>query len=202
MMRSPGSVTHWLNLLKAGHAAAAQPLWERYFRRLTGLARSKLRGLPRQAEDEEDVALSAFDSFCRAVERGRFPRLDDRDDLTHVLLMLTARKALDLRQHQGRQKRGGGRVVPESDLEMLSGDWEDGLAEVIGREPTPDFAAQMEEEYQRLLGLLASEQLRQIAVAKMEGYTTEEIADRLGCAPCTVSRKVQKIRARWEREVA
>ncbi len=201
-MHSPGSVTHWLNLLKAGDPAAAQPLWERYFRRLTGLARAKLRGLPRQAVDEEDVALSAFDSFCRAVERGRFPRLDDRDDLTHVLLMLTARKALDLRLHEGRQKRGGGRVVTETDLALAEGNAEENLAEIIGREPTPEFAAQMEEEYQRLLGLLGNEQLRQIAAAKMEGYTTEEIAARLGCAPCTVSRKVQKIRERWEREVA
>jgi DNA-directed RNA polymerase specialized sigma24 family protein len=200
-MSSSGSITHWLVLLKAGDSAAAQPLWERYYRRLVALARTKLQGVPRLAADEEDVALSAFGSFCRAAEQGRFPRLDDRDDLTHILLMLTARKALSLRQHQTRQKRGGGRVVSLTDLEAEGGDEVDGLMRVIGPEPTPEFAAQMEEEYQRLLGLLGNDLLRKMAVAKMEGYTIEEMAARFDCAPCTVVRKLQKIRETWDREL-
>jgi WD40 repeat protein len=80
-----GSVTHWLGLLRAGDAVAAQPLWEGYFRRLVGLARARLQGVPRRAADEEDVALSAFDSFCQGAQAGRFPRLADRDDLWQVL---------------------------------------------------------------------------------------------------------------------
>jgi hypothetical protein len=67
-MSSEGSVTQWLGQLQAGDPAAVQPLWERYFQRLVGLARLKLRGAPRRAADEEDVALSAFDSFCRNAE--------------------------------------------------------------------------------------------------------------------------------------
>ena len=66
-MSSRGSVTHWINLLKAGEHAAAQPLWERYFPRLVMLARRKLQDGPRRAADEEDVALSAFNSFCAAA---------------------------------------------------------------------------------------------------------------------------------------
>jgi hypothetical protein len=76
-----GSVTRWLEQLKAGEQAAVQQLWTRYYARLVRLAREKLGAAPRQAADEEDVALSAFDSFCRAAEAGRFPRLLDRDDL-------------------------------------------------------------------------------------------------------------------------
>ena len=41
---SDGSVTHWFNLLVAGQSAAAQPLWERYFHRLVGLAKARLQG--------------------------------------------------------------------------------------------------------------------------------------------------------------
>jgi hypothetical protein len=72
-MSTSGSVTHWLGLLKAGDHAAAQPLWERYFGRLVGLARARLRGARGHAADEEDVALSAFASFCKGAEQGRFP---------------------------------------------------------------------------------------------------------------------------------
>jgi hypothetical protein len=64
-MASDESVTYWLEQLKAKNPAAAQRLWERYFRRLVGLARVKLRGHAKVVADEEDVALSAFDSFCR-----------------------------------------------------------------------------------------------------------------------------------------
>ena len=65
------SVTYWLAELRAGNAVAAQPLWERYYGRLVGLARQKLRGVPRRAADEEDVALSALDTFCRGVGEPR-----------------------------------------------------------------------------------------------------------------------------------
>ena len=93
------SVTVWLEHLKAGDPAAAGPLWERYFARLVTLARARLRLAPRAARDEEDVALSAFHNFCRGVEAGRFPRLDDRDDLWQVLFMITTCKAAALARH-------------------------------------------------------------------------------------------------------
>jgi hypothetical protein len=41
-MPSRGSVTGWIDRLKAGDPAAAQPLWECYFRRLVRLARRRL----------------------------------------------------------------------------------------------------------------------------------------------------------------
>src|SRR5205085_531840 len=94
-----------------GDAAAVQGLWERYFRRLVALARKKLADAPRRAADEEDVALSAFDSFCRNAERGLFPQLLDRDSLWRLLVVITARKSAHLRRDEGRAKRGGGAVV-------------------------------------------------------------------------------------------
>jgi ECF sigma factor len=78
---SRGSITRCLAPLRAGDRVAAQALWGRYFRRLVGLARTRLRGTARGPEDEEEVALSAFDSFYRRAERGQFPRLVDRNDL-------------------------------------------------------------------------------------------------------------------------
>src|SRR5438874_1896729 len=67
---SAGSVTNWLQALQVGDPEAAQKLWERYFQRLVSLARSRLRGAPRRAEDEEDVALSAFTASAAAPGRG------------------------------------------------------------------------------------------------------------------------------------
>jgi hypothetical protein len=67
-------VTTWLNLLKAGDEAAAEPLWRRYFTQLVELARQHLGGHVRRAADEEDVALAAFADFCAGAAAGRFPR--------------------------------------------------------------------------------------------------------------------------------
>src|SRR5262245_17835677 len=81
LVDSSGDISRVVAQLKAGQRDAARPLWDRYSRRLLGLAQAKLGGLPRRALsafDEEDVALSAFDSFCRGAELGRFPRLEDR----------------------------------------------------------------------------------------------------------------------------
>jgi hypothetical protein len=115
-MSGSRSVTLWLRQLEAGDPAAAHPLWERYFPQLVHLARGKLRGARLRAADEEDVALSAFDSFCRGVAQGRFPQLNNRNNLWGLLFTLTERKAIDLAQYEGRQKRGGGRLGGESAL--------------------------------------------------------------------------------------
>jgi DNA-directed RNA polymerase specialized sigma24 family protein len=191
-MSSAGSITDLLGLLKGGNAAAAQRLWESYFRRLVGIARSKLQRIPRRAADEEDVALSAFDSFCRGAAQNRFPQLTDRHDLWQVLVVLTSRKAFRLGRHELRQKRGGGRV-PSAQTHC----GEQLLAELVAREPTPAFAAQVAEECRRRLDRLGNAELKTIALWKMEGYTTDEIAAKQDCAPRTVERKLQRIRNLW-----
>lgn len=203
-MASEGSVSHWISQLKAGDHAAAQRLWERYYRRLVGLARQKLQAAPRRAADEEDVALSAFASFCRSVKQGRFPRLHDRDNLWRLLFALTARKAFDQVRDERRQKRGSGAVCDESALLGLdsSADEEAGLAQVLGREPSPELAAQVAEECRRLLEVLGDAELRAIALWKMEGDTIAQIAAKLKRTPRTVERKLLVIRALWEKELA
>jgi DNA-directed RNA polymerase specialized sigma24 family protein len=190
-MSSEGNITGWLGRLQAGDPTAARKLWEHYFHRLVGLARQRLRGTPRRVADEEDVALSAFDSFCRHAEAGRFPDLFDRDGLWHLLVVLTARKAAHLARDQTRQKRGGGRSPEKPET----------LDEVLGREPTPEFAAEVAEECRRLLGLLGDPVLEAVAVRRMEGHGVEEIAAQLGCAPRSVKRKLALIRELWAGEV-
>lgn len=194
-MSSPhGSVTHWLGRLKAGDHVAAQELWERYFRRLVGLAGRMLPPRARRAADGEDAALSAFASFCRCAELGRFPRLLDRHDVWQLLVLLTARKAQRHATYAKAQKRGGLRQADTPPPGAAAADEDSAVEQLLSREPTPEFAAQVAEEYQRLLDALGDDQLRAVAVWKMEGYTNEEIAGKLGRTPRSVERKLQMIR--------
>jgi DNA-directed RNA polymerase specialized sigma24 family protein len=199
-MAPDGSVTHWIGLLKAGDHAAAQPLWETYCRRLVGLARQKLGAAPRQAADEEDAALSAFASLCRGAQQGHFPQLHDRDDLWHLLVVITGRKALQLARMACREKRGGGKVHLEGDLVAAGDLGAEGLAQVVGREPTPEFAAQVADQFRVLMEWLGDPDLRAIALWKMDGYTNDEIAAMLGCVPRTVERRLRVIRSLWTLE--
>ena len=45
-------------------------------------------------------------------------------------------------------------------------------------------------------------QLRAIVLLRMEGYTDDDIAARLGCARRTVQRRLRLIRQLWEQEAA
>ena len=187
-MPADDPVTVWLGRLQAGDPAAARPLWDKYFHRLVGLARKRLRDAPRRAADEEDVALSAFDSFCRNAEAGRFPDLADRDGLWRLLATFTFRKATRHLRDAARKKRGG------------TADQTAGAEQVFGREPDPGLAAEVADECGRLLAALGDPELERVALLRMDGHSVEEVAAAVGCAPRSVKRKLQLIRTIWERE--
>jgi DNA-directed RNA polymerase specialized sigma24 family protein len=193
-----GSISAWIEHLKAGDTQAAQPLWEHFCRRMIGLARKKLAEMPRRAIDEEDVVQSAFLSFCQRAEQGQFPNLANRDALWALLAVITARKAVNQVVHQGRAKRGGNRVASERAFAAL--DSEPSLSEIIGREPTPEFEALMIDQVERAKDLLEDPALRAIAIGKLEGRTNAEIAQQLQCSLSAVERKLRLIRHRLEAE--
>jgi DNA-directed RNA polymerase specialized sigma24 family protein len=191
-MSDEGSVTHLVKQLKTGDPDAAAALWERYFPSLVRLAQARLRAAPRsRAADGEDVALSVLDGLCRRAQEGNFPELNDRGSLWRWLLVATAHKAGNIGKRERRHKRGGGNVRHISALP--AGESDEGLfIEMISREPDPAFAAQVTEEYQRLLDSLGTEdQLRQVALMKLEGATNQEIATKLDCSLSTVERKLK-----------
>ncbi len=196
-------VTCWIAQLAEGDDAAAERIWNRYYERLIGLARKRLGERHRRATDEEDVVLSALNSFFRGVEAGRFPRLGDRQDLRRLLVTLTARKAVAHLRREHAAKRGGGNVRGDSVFLRPGLDGHDaGMEQVLGREPTPELAAQMADQCGHLMEALDDPSLRVAALLRLEGYTNEEIAKSLDCAIGTVERKLARIRKRWESEGA
>jgi RNA polymerase sigma factor (sigma-70 family) len=184
--------------LKSGDPEAIERLWGDYFQRLVGLARKMLPQSARRDADEEDVALSAFQSLVTGAAAGRFPKLDDRDDLWRLLVVITLRKARRARRRGQSQKRGGGQVKGDSPYSPAGRqDASSGLADILAEGPTPAFAAEVAEQCERLLDRLGDDQLRTIALLKMDGYTVGEIAQQLSCSVRSVERGLQLIRAKW-----
>lgn len=194
---SSDELTTWLSGLKRGDSRAIEQIWQEYFDKLLRLIKGRLGNSPLRVADEEDIALSALNSFYGGVQAGRFPQLEDRDDLWKILVTIACRKTIAFRERNFAQKRGGGHLRGESVFEVGEDSRGAGIEQVLGREPTPDVAATIAETFQALLGSLGDVTLQSIATRKMEGYTNDEIAVQLGCTTRTVERKLERIRELW-----
>lgn len=185
------SITRWIHGLKAGDSDSAEHIWQQYFEKLTRLARQRLGDLPRRVADEEDLALSALNSVIVGAQSQRFPRLEDRTDLWKLLVVVTSRKVTALQRRHFAGKRPDRNTVHGTEEEAA---W---FAESLGREPSPEFAAQFADEVRKLLTSLPGEDFRQVALMRMEGYTNREIAARLDWYEVKVERRLRIIRKQW-----
>src|SRR5436190_3534199 len=184
-MADDDPITCWVAQLKADERDAARKLWQRYFHRVAGMARKILAAGPRGGADEEDVAQSAFRSFFIRARKGHFPQLNDRDDLWKLLVTITIRKAVKQKRKLARQP------IAIEDVEEVNLQ--------LAERPTPEFVVALQDEMQRLLGLLDATEQR-VAGLILEGRTTEEIAAFCMLSRSTIERKRKLIRETWLRE--
>ncbi|MEX1096269.1 MAG: ECF-type sigma factor [Planctomycetales bacterium] len=190
--RTDSPITVWIERLKAGDQSAAGPLWEHYFQPLVRFAANRLRGTPRRAADEEDVALSVFQSFCAAAPAGRFTKLTDRHGLWQLLLRMTRRKAVDYRRRELRKRRGAGAVRGDSAFDDARAPA--GLDGFPGPDDIPQFFVELEERLEEL----RDDTLRAIVVLRLQGHSTGEIAAELDVSRRTVERKLNVVREQWQ----
>jgi len=200
-MGDEGDITQWIDGLKTGDQEAARKLWNEYFCKLVRLVERKLPTKSKRAFDEEDVALSAFNSLCFGAAENHFEGLTDRGNLWAILVVIATRKAQAFVDGNNRLKRGGGKVrgdsvflVPGSAGELA------GFDALVGNEPTPAALAQAAEACEALLASLEDETLRTMAILKMQGHTLEEIAAHIGCTKRAVQRRLEIIRRTWREQ--
>lgn len=191
------SVTAWLGDLKDGQTSASRKIWERYFERLVRVASRQLGSAPRRIADEEDVAISVFDTLCKGAAAGRFDKLHDRDDLWKLLTAIAGMKSVDQIRRQTAKKRGGEDLRGESIVAGAGDGQTGGFDQFVHQEPTPEFLAVMEEQQQAMFLALPHDSQRSVARLRFEGYSNEEIAEQLGTSLRSVERKLKVIREIW-----
>ena len=196
-MSTGGSVSHWLRGLRAGDEAELDKLWQRYWPRLVSLAQVKLKGGPSRIADKEDVAQEAFWGFYRSFKAGRVPRLENRNDLWALLMVITAHKAADQLKYHGREKRGGRQPHRELALELpRSSQPGQACQPYHDAGPLPDEQAVLADCYDHFLGRL-NEKYRDLADMYLIGVSNSEIAERMGCSKRTAERKIRIILEQW-----
>ncbi|MFK8114661.1 MAG: ECF-type sigma factor [Rubripirellula sp.] len=187
-----------LDRVRAGDDDAITTLWDDYYQHLVRIAAKRMPANLRRTGDEEDIALSAFHSFIAGVRNDNFPDLSARENLWGLLITLTGRKVHAHLRHQTRQKRGGGSVRGESVFMDRAGELRaGGIGGVTGDGQTADVHAELAEACDVLLNQLDDEQLKQIAIMRMDGFLVDEIAERLELSKRAVERRLQLIRRTW-----
>lgn len=193
----PDDITQWIAQAHHGDEEAAAGIWDAYFLKLVSYARRKLSSMPTRAADEEDVALSALNSFFRGAKDGRFEP-QDHDELWKLLATITVRKATaQLRKHYA-AKRGGGNVRGESVFMKPDGrDDGFGINNVFDDKHLPQMSIDLAVTCEEMLEKLDDETQRRIALMRLEGHGNENIANALDVSLATVKRKLKRIRELW-----
>ena len=168
---------------------AAFSLWSRYYDRLRRIARKKIGRYGRRVPfDDEDVALSALDSFCRNVKQGQYPNLNSTDDIWCLLVVIADRKANDRAKMEFAAKRGGkAGFSPFDQYEP----------EIVDSDLQPDSRTELDDLTDHLFSILNDVDLQTIAIRKLSGDTNSQIAESMGRTRQTVQRKLRLIRDIW-----
>lgn len=207
-MDNQGSVTLFCQRLETGSRGewelAAQAIHSRFLDRLRHLAHQNLCPSLRKRVDAEDIAQSVFKSLFLRLRDGRLV-VENREDLGALLVSMTLRKVRRAVTYHIQQKR---RFTREQPFPDDPDEWDAELFQKAfqATDPSGDLAVQMADDLQNRIQQLGDQRLAEVAVWKLEGNTTEEIAEKCGCSPRTIERKLLLIRKKWlqseEREVA
>jgi RNA polymerase sigma factor (sigma-70 family) len=192
------SVTMWLRQLGDRNQQAVQELWDRYSETLKRLVRQRYPNALNALADESDIVQSVFHGLWNGAAEGRWDSVQDRQELWWLLVSICRHKALKCHAYNHRLKRRA-----ESN-DVRAGHHFGSIADVEECEdevPPPELIVILQEEQDRLMGLLRDDELRSIALWKLEGFTHEEIADKLGVTPRTIVRKLNLVRQTWSYEL-
>jgi RNA polymerase sigma-70 factor, ECF subfamily len=187
------SFAEFLTRLQARDDSAAGEIFRRFAGQLIALARQKFAGALKHKVDPEDVVQSAYKSFFGRYGAGNL-RVENWNSLWGLLTLITVRKCAERVAYHRAQCRDAAREVATPPGEEGGVAW----PEVAGREPMPAEAAQLAETVAQLLAGLDEDE-RPVVELSLQGYTTQEISERLGFPERSVRRLRERVRARLER---
>jgi len=181
----------WVSKLAAGDANTVTDFWNEYGPRLQQLATKHLAVSMQRRVDADDVVQSACRTFLRRMQADEFS-LADSESLWRLMCAITMTK---LRWHVRFHKRQKRSVDQERHFESSGGEGFAAAQRITASAPTPDEAVAFAEQFEQLMvGMDEEEQT--VVQLKLEQYTHEQIAERLGCSERTVRRIVKRIQSR------
>jgi RNA polymerase sigma-70 factor (ECF subfamily) len=179
--------------LRAGDEQAAAEVFDRFARRLAGLARQKLGQALRGKEDPEDAVQSALNSFFLRYASGQY-ELATWDDLWGLLARITAHKCGHRLERFQAARRDVRREVSASAADDSNPSWV-----ILARGPTPAQASMLTELLEGLHRSLG-ERDRGILALHLQGVDAVAICAQMQCSERTLFRVLERIRQKLERQ--
>ncbi len=165
--------------VRAGDEGAAEELYQRYAQRLRGLANRQMSAGVRAVHEPEDIVQSAFRSLFRGVVSGDY-EAPEGSSLWSLLAVIAI--------HKVRRKASRNRSVTATSITHDDSSQPE-LEIAAGGLTAEQFECSLRE---------AIEQLRpaeqEIVQLRVQGYTVEEISDRLQRSCRTIERSLHSIR--------
>lgn len=177
---------------KPAEGETTQALFERFTRRLIGLARTQVGELLRHRVDPEDIVQSAYKSFFLRYGEGALAT-EGWDGLWGLLTTITLRKCADRVRYYTAECRDIGREMRAPANSDAGEPWRD----AVGREPTPEQAVVLAETVGAVLRGLDTDE-RAIVELSLQGYSVTEISEQLGRAERSVRRLRERVRLQLE----
>jgi RNA polymerase sigma-70 factor (ECF subfamily) len=187
------SFAEFLDRLQAQDGSAACEIFQRFAGQLIALARQHFEGPLRHKVDPEDVVQSAYKSFFRRYGAGNL-QVENWNSLWGLLTLITVRKCAERVAYHRAECRDAAREVSGPPGMEEGSPWPD----APGREPTPLEVVQLGETVDQLLASLDKNE-RPVIELSLQGYTTQEISQRLDCPERSVRRLRERVRTRLER---
>ena len=182
--------------LEQGSEQAASEIYQRFARRLIGLARSRLTPSLQVKSDPESVVQSVFRSFFERQAEGQF-ELDNWGSLWSLLVRITLRKCCDRAAAYHADCRDVRREVAQGPADETP-PYAD---QAWTRDPTPEEAAILADLLEQLMqGLDETQKL--IVAQRLEGYRVREISTNVGRTERTVHRVLAQVQEALQRLIA
>jgi RNA polymerase sigma factor (sigma-70 family) len=177
--------------IAAGSERAVERLLSLYGEHLYRAVRRRLNRALRPKFDTSDFVQAVWASFF--CQRRDIAQFHHSAQLVAYLTRIAQNKVIDECRHQLQTQKAD--VSREGSLD----DGSSTTLPVPGREPRPSQVAIMHEQWQRMVGGVPSH-YRRIVELRAVGQSQEEIAGQLGVSEKTVSRVLNRLRSRLERD--
>lgn len=188
--------------MRQGDPEAIRRLVERYFGKLRKLSQERIRRGKPIYEDGEDIAIQVLTSVCKKVEQGKYPDLQNRDDLWYLMIFIAHRMVIDRR----RSRKKLSLQTPEEEELFPKDQTLEGALETIDHDLDSFLAEDSESDlqlfeiidcWQEMIRQIKDPVAKEVAKLKLEGHNNREIAELLGIVSRTVERKSELIEQRW-----
>jgi RNA polymerase sigma-70 factor (ECF subfamily) len=179
-------------LWRDGDEKACQELFDCYAEKLVSLARRRISQRLAGRVDPEDIVQSVFRTFFQRAQDGQFD-FADPDDLGKLLVRITVHKTLRQVAFHKAAKRNPSLEIGQGAESQQS--WE----EVLDAEPSPDEAVAFLDELENFLNRLRPQD-RKILEMRLQGWSNDEICQKLNIYDRKIRRVIERIRGLAEQE--